>query len=403
MNHRSIAADVNALPLVADWPAGYRSSPEQLAFQLITRSQAVRSQVLLLVPPSHTQAHYFPEGSFETMRLAAEAGREPLRHVLAHDEQANLPIIALRLVGEGFGMLAPILPRRAELEVGVSIATRTLAPSPTAQHAALDLDGVLAGSVWAREQLLANGARAATVVPTAVDFELFRPAARRGDLAPHFVIYSAGGLSHRKGQDIVLRAVAAFRQRHPDTILLTAWQAALPERASDIMHAGLVDTPPALEGGRLALTRWAVPFGIPEGALLDVGDVPQAALANLLSEVDVALFPNRAEYDQNTRLLECLAAGVPVIASDNTGHRDILDARDMWPLTEQRPLRGAPIVGTDGWGESSIDEIVAHLEWMYAHREDARRTASAARARIAGHAWDPVLRSIDEAVRHFAR
>jgi glycosyltransferase involved in cell wall biosynthesis len=169
------------------------------------------------------------------------------------------------------------------------------------------------------------------------------------------------------------------------------------------MHAGLVDTSPAFEGGRLALTRWAVPFGVPEGALIDVGDVPQAALAYLLSEVDVALFPNRAEYDQNTRLLECLAAGVPVIASDNTGHRDILDARDMWPLTDQRPLRGAPIEGTDGWAESSIDEIVAHLEWMYVHREDARRTASAARARIAGHGWDPALRSIDEAVRHFAR
>jgi glycosyltransferase involved in cell wall biosynthesis len=402
MNHRSIAA-VNALPLVADWPAGHRSSPEQLAFQLITRSQALRSQVLLLVAPSYAQAHYFPEGSIETMRLAIEAGREPTRRVLAHDEQVDLPVIALRLLGEGFGMLAPILPRRAALEVGVSIAARTLAPSPTAQRAALDLDGVLAGSAWACEQLLANGARAVTVVPTGVDFELFRPAARRGDLAQHFVIYSAGGLSHRKGQDIVLRAVAAFRERHPDTILLTAWQAALPERASDIRHAGLVDTPPALEGGRLAFTPWAVPFGIPEGALIDVGDVPQAVLANLLSEVDVALFPNRAEYDQNTRLLECLAAGVPVIASDNTGHRDILDARDMWPLTEQRPLRGAPIAGTDGWGESSIDEIVAHLEWMYAHREDARRTAAAARARIAGHAWDPVLRSIDEAVRHFAR
>lgn len=402
MSPRSIAA-VNALPLVADWPAGHRTSPEQLAFQLITRPHALRSPVMVQVPPSYAGGQYFPPGGLETMQRAIDAAREPMRRVLAHNERANLPIIALRLVGEGFSMLRPVLPRRAALEVGVSIAARTLAPSPLARRAALDLDGVLAGSAWACEQLRANGARAATVVPTGVDYELFRPAARRGDLASHFVIFSAGSLSHRKGQDIVLRAVAAFRERHPETILLTAWQAPMAERALDIVHAELVEAPPALEAGRLALKPWAVPFGMPDGALVDLGEVPQAVLANLLSEVDVALFPSRAEYDQNTRLLECLAAGVPVIASDNTGHRDILDARDMWPLTEQRPLRGAPIEGTDGWGESSIDEIIAHLEWMYAHREDARRKAAAARARIAGHAWDPVLRSIDEAVRRFAR
>ena len=135
------------------------------------------------MPPSHAQAHFFPEGGVEAMRVAIVAGRETMGGVLAHDEQANLPIIALRLVGDAFGMLPPVLPRRAALEVGVSIAARTLPPSPLSRHAALDLDGVLAGSVWAHEQLLANGVRAATVVPTGVDFDLFRPAARRGDLA----------------------------------------------------------------------------------------------------------------------------------------------------------------------------------------------------------------------------
>jgi len=125
--------------------------------------------------------------------------------------------------------------------------------------------------------------------------------------------------------------------------------------------------------------RWAVPNGFPEGSLVDAGDVPQSAVANLLAEVDVALLPGRAEYDQNTRLLECLAVGVPVIASDNTGHRDVLDSRDLWPLTEQRAPLGAPIEGTDGWGESSIDEIVAHLEWIYEHRDEARAMAAVAR------------------------
>jgi glycosyltransferase involved in cell wall biosynthesis len=113
----------------------------------------------------------------------------------------------------------------------------------------------------------------------------------------------------------------------------------------------------------------------------------------LLREMDVALFPNRCEGGTNLVAMETMACGVPTILSANTGHRDLIDGENCYPLTRQAPVEERP-----GWGESDLDEIVAALETAYADREDARRRGAAGAATLAQLPWSRTAREIKAAV-----
>jgi glycosyltransferase involved in cell wall biosynthesis len=82
---------------------------------------------------------------------------------------------------------------------------------------------IIAGSTWNERILRAHGIVATTTVLQGVDASLFHPAPRSGAIPHRFVVFSGGKLEFRKGQDLVLAAFRAFRQRHPEALLLTAW------------------------------------------------------------------------------------------------------------------------------------------------------------------------------------
>jgi glycosyltransferase involved in cell wall biosynthesis len=95
-------------------------------------------------------------------------------------------------------------------------------------------------------------------------------------------------------------------------------------------------------------------------------------MPHVLREMDVSLQPSRAEACTNLPAKEAMACGVPVIIADNTGAKDLIDAATCIPLRSQRPVSGFGEWGTDGWGESDIDEMVAALDFAYENRQEAR-------------------------------
>ena len=60
-----------------------------------------------------------------------------------------------------------------------------------------------------------------------------------------------------------------------------------------------------------------------------------------------------------------MACGVPVILAPNTGVKDLIAEGNAFALTRQQPVRDYPHAGTEGWGESDVDEIVEALERLY--------------------------------------
>jgi len=103
----------------------------------------------------------------------------------------------------------------------------------------------------------------------------------------------------------------------------------------------------------------------------------------------VAVFPNRCEGGTNLVAMECMACGLPVILSRNTGHLDLIDGDNCFALESQMPLDGygAALGDVPGWGESSVVELVDALELVFADREGARRRGQRAANSMTHLTW----------------
>jgi glycosyltransferase involved in cell wall biosynthesis len=112
-------------------------------------------------------------------------------------------------------------------------------------------------------------------------------------------------------------------------------------------------------------------------------------MPSILREMDVAVFPNRCEVGTNLVAMECMACGVPVILSRNTGHLDLIDGETCFPLNDQSPLDGhrAGIGSVPGWGESSVEELVDTMQRVFDDPPAARRRGQAGAASIAHLTW----------------
>ena len=245
---------------------------------------------------------------------------------------------------------------------------------------------IIAGSTWNEELIRANGVNTVATVLQGIDPTVFHPAPRSGALEGRFAVFSGGKLESRKSQDLVLRAFRAFARRHPEAILVAAWSSPWPQLAATLNACPGIAPLTFAADGTVRTTEWAVANGIPAEQFIDLGSIPNYRMAGVLREVDVALFPNRCEGGTNLVAMECMACGVPVIVSNNTGHKDLVATDAPFVLTRQQPVSGIE-GGTEGWGESDIEEIVELLETAWSDREQTRRRGVAAAAVMAGWNW----------------
>ena len=247
----------------------------------------------------------------------------------------------------------------------------------------------IVGSTWNHQILESAGVEGVRTVLQGVDTSLFRPRQEPLGRRNRFVIFSGGKLEHRKGQDIVLAAFKIFHERHPDSVLITCWQNPWPDKAADIGESGLVFGPPTHRDGLLDIALWAVHHGLPEGSVVDMGFLPNHQIPGLLSQSDCAVFASRYESGTNLPAMEAMACGLPVILSANTGHLDIIDPERCYPLNRQSPVSStSPDIGSDGWGASDPEELVACLEQIYTDQQEAQTRAQKAVGFIQTLTWE---------------
>lgn len=248
---------------------------------------------------------------------------------------------------------------------------------------------IITGSTWNERILRACGIERVATVLQGIDPTLFHPAPRSGYFGDRFLVFSGGKLERRKGQDLVLAAFVRFARSHPDALLVTAWHSPWPALARSLDASGLAAPVPFRADGSVDATRWATESGLPPHQFVDLGSVPNAAMAPILREMDCAVFPNRGEGGTNLVAMECMASGVPTILSANTGHLDLIGDDCCYALASQAPVigEGAGVGDVEGWGESSVDEIIESLERAYSDRADARRRGARGAARLAPLTW----------------
>lgn len=271
-------------------------------------------------------------------------------------------------------------------DIGVARLHQTDIP---AQHlrAVAQWPLILAASSWNRQLLRDKGLTNVLRCPPGIDLSLFHPASRAGLFPGRFLVFAGGPLTHRTGPDILAAAFSRFRQRHPEALLVAAWEAP--------------DAEPCLpDATGLPVAAWLARNGLGPEAALDLGTVPQAALPAILRECDVAAFPSRCEGDPNPLAMAALACGVPTILSGNTGHLDLVGDH-LYCLKDQREIAGES-GARDGWGESSVEELLETLQRVHDRRHEARAKAQAAARYMLGWSWErqsaTLLAAIEKAV-----
>jgi len=242
-------------------------------------------------------------------------------------------------------------------------------------------DTLLCGSNWSAELVRKHTGRPVEVIFEGIDPSLFCPGPRSGIMDQgKFYIFSGGKVELRKGQDLVLRAFREFSKRHTNTVLVTAWHSPWPRFAD--RFKGTLDAPLELdENGRVNIKKWGADNGIDPSLIVEIFSTPNQLMPTLLREMHVALQPSRAESCTNLPAMEAMACGVPVIVAENTGMKDLIVEDNCIHLSRQGPVQQqSPNHSSEGWGESSIDEIVEALEMVYADQQ-CREAIGAAGAR----------------------
>lgn len=145
------------------------------------------------------------------------------------------------------------------------------------------------------------------VIPNGIDVAQFRDAAPLNDLRDPTrpLLLFVGRLEPRKGLDVLIRAFLRIRAADPRVRLCVVG-----------------------EGAQRTRCQQMIPASIRHDALF-VGHVAEAEKARYFASADLFIAPNLGGESFGIVLLEAMAAGLPVVASDIPGFRSVMhDGRE---------------------------------------------------------------------------
>lgn len=221
-------------------------------------------------------------------------------------------------------------------------------------------------SNWNGEILRQVTDRQIVVNHEGIDASHFFPGPRSGLWDPsRFYVFSGGKAELRKGQDLILAAFRIFSERHPEAVLVTAWQSPFPSAGTGLQ--GVLGTPLRLDatGRSLDVRRWAAENGVDAVRIVEIGIVPNVFMPFILREMDCANCASRAEGGTNLPAMEAMACGVPVIVPRNTGMQDLIAPGNSVVLERQTAVKAQRPRSALGWCDSDVDEIVGALEMLF--------------------------------------
>ncbi|CAA6606364.1 TPR repeat-containing protein (fragment) [Rhodospirillaceae bacterium LM-1] len=389
-------------PIVINWQAGTGSGWGLYGFNLALHLKLQGRGVSLLWPPADSQAPPLESRLFQAIVQQSSELQSRFRDL---GEGQRLDLSATALHGLGEELLPPPMGGREMRGARNFGVTFFVDPALGAEARAIGngLDGVIAGSTWNAVLLEAAGVPRVHLVVQGIDTGSFHLAPKAGLLADRYVIFSGGKLEFRKGQDIVLAAYRQFKRRHPEALLMAAWHNGWAKSAASIELSPHAMPPVPLDGdARPDIKAWLALQGLGDDDVFLLPNLPNFQMAPLLREADLALFPSRCEPGTNLPAMEAMALGVPTILSANTGHLDFADPTIAYLLHEQGRVKDLAFHrSTEGWGESSPEELLVAMERVYERRDEARALGVAAAKKLSAFSWanqlDQLMAVIDSA------
>ncbi len=257
------------------------------------------------------------------------------------------------------------------------------------RRAAREWDFIVAGSSWCEYQLRIGGVKRTATILQGIDPANFHPAPPRADDG-RFIVFSGGKFELRKGQDLVIAAMRVFMRRHRDAYLVCSWYNQWPFSLATMADSTHISFRPADDDCLALLQRTLHENGIPLERVFLTPLIDNSQMRQIYVQTDMGLFPNRCEGGNNMVMCEYMACGRTVIASDATGHADVITDKNAFPLTCYSPLlvndpQGRP---SAVWHEPSLDELIEQLEFAYLHRQVAAEKAAVAAEEMKALGWD---------------
>ncbi len=220
---------------------------------------------------------------------------------------------------------------------------------PRLQRLFDSLDAAIASSVAVRDVAAATFPGAYRVIPPGVDLERFRPADAKEPGVTRIVF--AGGLERRKGLGVLLRALRLVEAR--DGVVVDVCGGAAQERR----YARLV--PPAWQG--------RVRFH---------GRLPQDEVPALLRRADVFCAPSFGPETAGVSLLEAMASGAVVVASQIRGYDEVVLDGANGLLVPPRDVRGLAAAVTRLLDDGPLRQRLSGQALRTARRYDWERVTT---------------------------
>ncbi len=261
-------------------------------------------------------------------------------------------------------------------------------PNEKTKTNAANFDLIFTGSTWCKEKLEQIGINNTSVLIQGIDPEIFYPLPPKED-QKLFVIFSGGKFELRKGQDLVLKAFSILHNKYPDMILVNAWYNFWPHLISGMSKSKYIKFVNTGKTWQSFVENLLIENDIDPSKVITLPVTPNDKLPELYGKTDIGLFSNRCEGGTNLVLMEYMACGKPVIVSNTSGHKDIVNENNSLLLNDLLPFRMSDNnkVIYD-WQEPSLDEIISKIEYAYLNRDKIKSLGIAAGEHLKSFTWE---------------
>jgi GT2 family glycosyltransferase len=245
------------------------------------------------------------------------------------------------------------------------------------------LDEIWVPSTFNRETFLQSGLRVPVyVMPLGVNPDYFNPKVRASRPSDRYTFFSVFEWGERKAPEVLLRAYHEAFSRQDSVLLLLK----------------VINTDPGVDVQR-EIAALGLPGDGPPVAILYNQELPVHQMGSLYRSVDCFVASTRGE-GWGMPILEAMACGLPVIATNWSAHTDFISEDVAYPLEVARLIPAeakCPYYEGFQWADPDQDHLVQLMRHVYTNREEAAaKGARASEVALGNWTWRHAAQKIKE-------